>query len=61
MRQAKQNPTAQAVAVFKGLTGTPVINICSEYGISAAEYDCWRQQLVSRIDTQLANIPSDGA
>jgi len=60
MQQANQNPTAQAVAVFKGLTGTPVINICSEYGISAAEYDCWRQELVSRMDTQLANIPSDG-
>lgn len=46
----QRDPAAKALAVLQGLTGKSVTEICKEHRISAAEYQRWRMQVLSRID-----------
>lgn len=41
------DPAARAFAVLQGLAGKAVTEICSEHGVSLAEYERWREQFLS--------------
>ena len=49
MHKPHRDPAARALAVIDGLTGKPVKEICSKHGISAAEFNRWREQFLSNL------------
>jgi hypothetical protein len=52
MKKHHQDPVRGALAVFDALSGRQVTKICSEYGISSAQFERWREQSLASL-TQL--------
>lgn len=52
MKKHHQDPVRGALAVFDALSGPKLTKICSEYGISSAQFELWREQSLASL-TQL--------
>lgn len=47
MKRRKWDAKTTATIVLEGVTGKPVTAMCQDYHISHAQYDQWRDQLLS--------------
>ncbi len=65
MKKHHQDPVRGALAVFDALSGPQVKKICSEYGISSAQFERWREQslagLTRIIEESAAKGPAGAA
>jgi PAS domain S-box-containing protein len=61
MKKHHQDPVRGALAVFDALSGRQVTKICSEYGISSAQFERWREQSLASLTQILEGGAAKGS